>query len=129
MKNIFDKKTQKQIISYAIIGLGNTIGGLLAIFFLLSQGVQIYLANFIVYSIGIVISYLLNSKYTFVVNYLSFRFVKFILANALAYLINITVIYIIFKYLPYSNKYIVQTIGSASYTITGFIMTKYWVMK
>lgn len=129
MKNIIDKKTQKQLISYALIGLGNTIGGLLAIFFLLSQGVQIYLANFIVYSIGIVISYLLNSKYTFAVSSFSFRFIKFILANGLAYLINISVIYVIFKCYPAGNKYIVQTVGSASYTISGFLMTKYWVMK
>lgn len=129
MKYVFDKKTQKQLISYAIIGLGNTMGGLLAIFFLLSQGVQIYLANFIVYSIGIVVSYLLNSKYTFALSCLSFRFVKFIVANALAYVINMTVIYLIFKGYPSSNKYIVQTIGSACYTISGFLMTKFWVMK
>lgn len=127
-RKLIDLQAKEQFIKYCLIGGFNTCFGLLFIFLLIWFGVSAYLANFLGYAIGFLTSYFLNSKYTFLVKYSKVRIVKFIMGVCFSYLINLFIVYLILFFYP-TMKYFSQILGVIAYTISGFLINKFWVMK
>lgn len=127
-EKLIDLQAKEQFIKYCLIGGFNTCFGLLFIFLLIWFGVSVYLANFLGYAIGFLTSYILNSKYTFFVEYSKIRIVKFIIGVIISYLINLLIVYLILSFYP-TMKYFSQILGVIAYTISGFLINKFWVMK
>ncbi|AZS52110.1 GtrA family protein [Entomomonas moraniae] len=125
---LFDPKLNSQFISYCLVGAVITVGGLLTSLLLIWLGMSIYVANLLVYLIGCVVSYVLNSKLTFKKNYSRKRALKFFISIGVAYIINVLLIYLTLFYQP-GAKYIAQIIGNVFYTLLVFSMNKFWVMK
>ena len=84
---------------YILVGLANTLLTFVIIFILMHFGLSIYISNVLGYIVGIMLSYVLNSIFTFI------------------------------TLLIYYQEYLAQLVGMGFYTITGFIINKLWVMK
>lgn len=124
---------------YIIVGVANTLLTMIVIFALMHVGMDMYVANAIGYLVGIIFSFIVNSLFTFSAK-LSFRsLIKFFTACFISYLVNLLAIksfFILFpakiylaQYNVYLDVYLAQLCGMGFYTVTGFILNKFWVMK
>lgn len=113
---------------YILVGVVNTGITALIIFILMYLGLGIYTSNAIGYLAGIIVSFILNTLFTFSTKLTWLRFTKFIINCGACYLINIFVIYIA---LLLNNEwiYFAQLCGMGAYTVSGFLLNKLWVMK
>ena len=115
---------------YLFVGVINTFFGLVVIFaakLLLDMG-DIY-ANLSGYGCGILLSYALNSRWTF--NYTGshlWAFYKFLLITIIAYFVNLFVVMTAINDIGL-NSYISQALGVPPYVIISFLMSKYLVFK
>lgn len=117
-----------QLIKYCLVGGINTLVSAVVIFALMHYGFSLYQANILGYCVGVVFSYVLNSRFTFAKKLDVITAVKYILSVVIAYLANLLTITIALHYLP-NHPYIVQGLGMVVYTITGFVISKLWAMK
>lgn len=106
----------------------NSLTGLICIFLLLKIGASVYLANLAGYVLGFMVSYLLNTRITFRKKYTKSTFTKFVISQISAYLFNLITIYIFLKNYP-SHVYFAQIIGIFFFTISGFLINKFWALK
>ncbi|WP_305862926.1 GtrA family protein [Helicobacter cholecystus] len=115
---------------YCCVGMINTCIGFGAIFLLVFAGVVPELANFLGYCLGIVCSFFLNNALTFSQTQISKLkgLSKFILSMGIAYLINLGVLFVGYRILGI-NVYIAQIIAGVSYTLCGFILSKWFVWR
>lgn len=115
------------LIKYLIVGVINTLVTLTCIFLLMKFGFGIYYSNIIGYVLGVILGFLLNTAFTFNKKISFDRTLKYCLAIGICYLLNLMVI----TYLLYFNlnEYLIQLLGMVVYTITGFALNKYWVMR
>ncbi|UKH29190.1 MULTISPECIES: GtrA family protein [Actinobacillus] len=115
---------------YILVGLLNTVITVFIIFILMYWGLDVYISNVIGYSIGIIVSFIINSKFTFSTTLTTIRFIKFILNCSVCYLVNVITISIILSFSQdIIYMYISQLCGMAMYTVSGFFLNKLWVMK
>ncbi|QLB15466.1 hypothetical protein A6B39_08390 [Mannheimia granulomatis] len=112
---------------YLLVGVINTTLTAFIIFLLMWLGFSIYISNAVGYIFGVIVSYILNSNFTFVVEKNTQRFIKFIISCFMCYFINLIAINI--ALLIYYNEYLAQLVGMGFYTISSFIINKLWVMK
>ncbi len=115
---------------FLAIGLFNTFFGLLIIYlckwFFDFNDVS---ANIIGYSLGIFVSFVLNSSLTF--GYQGEKIgalAKFFAVSFIAYLLNLTIVLISINYLEF-NSYVAQAMGIPPYTLTSFFASKYFVFR
>ncbi len=114
---------------YGIVGGFNTILCWTIMFGLMWFGVMPEIANFVSYVIGILNSYILNKKFTFKsTNSHKQDFLRFGVAMGIAFLVNLIVLIISHRYFGI-DKYISQIIAAIFYTITGYIISKFWAFK
>ena len=112
------------------VGLVNTFTGLLVIYaakWFLHAGDVV--ANVIGYSIGLLVSYSLNSRWTF--SYSGpqlFAMGKFVLVTLVAYAINLLTVMIAIHFFEL-NTYLAQALGVPPYTLTSFFASKYFVFR
>jgi putative flippase GtrA len=117
----------QQAVRYAMVGLINTAVGLGCMFFVMAiLRVNIIIANMFGYSIGFLVSYYLNRKWTFkhygnVENSL-FRFFVVVIS---AYGVNLMAV-VIANYFFKINMYVSQTIGVIIYALIGFFGSRYF---
>jgi putative flippase GtrA len=119
-----------QLGKFLSVGALNTLIGLLAIyaakwFF----GIGDIAANAVGYSIGLLISFTLNSRWTFA--YQGARLaalLKFLLVTLFAYSMNLVVVLIAIRHLDL-NAYVAQALGIPPYTLTLFLASKYLVFR
>ena len=123
------KSSVLQIVRFVLAGIINTAVGqsvTILCFFVLGN---IFTANIIGYSVGLSISYFLNSRWVFGrsrhLQWLSlFRFVLVVLVS---FLINIALIYGLVRLgCPYVFA---QLSGAGAYTLTSFLLFKLWVFR
>lgn len=124
---------------YIIVGVANTLLTMVVIFALMHSGVNLYVSNAIGYIVGIIFSFIVNSLFTFSAKLSFASMIKFFTACFIAYLVNLVAMksfLMVFPekiYLPqykaYLEVYLAQLCGMGFYTITGFILNKFWVMK
>lgn len=127
MKNV--KILQYSFIKYLIVGVFNTLVGFGVIFILMHIGLLPEMANFIGYLCGIIVSFVLNKYFTFKSkNYLKKEFIKFVASMGIAYLINLLVLIVLYRYFGV-NEYISQIIAGIFYTISGYILSKFYAFK
>jgi len=118
----------KQMVKYCCVGMINALVTLLCALLLTWWGVYLYAANLIGYMLGITVSYIFNSKYTFATSFSISKLTKFLIGVALCYLLNIITIYTLLLF-NHQAIYFAQIGGAVMYTITGFFVNKFWVLK
>lgn len=117
-------------IKFLLVGLINTFTGLTVIYFckwfLL---INDYSSNFIGYSIGICVSFYLNSKWTFKYKGMQIRaIIKFGLVIFISYLLNLALVIILIKVF-HINGDIAQPFGIFPYTIFCYLGCRFWVFS
>jgi glycosyltransferase involved in cell wall biosynthesis len=114
-------------IRYLIVGVANTLIGL-GIIYLTMYFLQLDLvhANMIGYSVGILVSFVLNKSWTFKSqSHVVSSFLRYLLVLAIAYIANLeTVLYANSHFAL--NPYISQALGIIPYTLLGFIGGRYF---
>lgn len=116
-----------QFVKYNLVGVVNTLVGFSIILLLMYMGLSATVSNILGYAIGTVISYILNSKYTFVSSTNNQAIlVKFVMALTLAYILNFMTLQWL---LALINPYLAQLGAAVVYSISSFMLVKYFVFK
>jgi len=112
------------------VGVANTVAGLLIIYaakwFLLLGDVT---ANAIGYSVGLLLSFALNSRWTF-----AYRgphlpaLVKFVFVTLAAYRMNLVTVLGAIRYFGVDG-YVAQAMGIVPYSLTSYLASKYVVFR
>ena len=122
------QRTRRQFVRFCCVGVVNTVVSLAVIFSLTWAGLWVYWANAIGYVIGIIVSYVLNSRYSFGARMTPQRFLKFLLTCGISYAGNLLVIGSILAAYP-GSLYVSQFAGMVVYTAIGFLLNKFYAMK
>jgi len=116
-----------QFIKYNLVGIINTIVGFSIIFSLMFFGLSPVISNLIGYAIGSVLSFYLNSRYTFNARQSTpLQVIYFFLVLLLSYLLNL---FTLFLLLDVINPYIAQLFSAIVYTSSSFLLMKLFVFK
>lgn len=116
-----------QFIKYNLVGIVNTFTGFSIIFFLMFIGFTPVVSNLIGYAIGSVVSFYLNSRYTFNNKQKSVsQIIKFFMVLLFSYLLNLLVLQFL---LGFINSYIAQLCSAIVYTLSSFVLMKFIVFK
>lgn len=111
---------------YLLVGTLNTIVGFSIIFGLMFLGVSPEISNISGYAVGIIFSYFMNKIFTFKSNAKSkIEFIKFAISMLIAYVLNFITLKICLNF--GINPYICQILSNIIYTISGFLLSKFWV--
>ena len=121
------KRVVIQFLTYNMVGIVNTLFGFSIIFSLMFFGLSPMLSNFIGYFFGSIFSYILNNKYTFKSKEKNAKeALKFFMVLALSYGLNFMTLQLL---LPHLNAYTAQLISAVVYTLSSFILAKFFVFK
>jgi len=116
-----------QFVKYNLVGIVNTVTGFSIILVCMYFGLTATTSNLIGYAIGSIISYLLNSKYTFQTKTTTKTvIVKFFAVLIIAYLLNYFSLQWLLHFL---NPYLSQLISAVIYTISSFLMMRFFVFS
>lgn len=112
---------------FLLAGIVNTLGSLAIIYLAKVVGISDMAANAMGYGVGIILSFVLNKKWTFQHEgpVLS-TFVRFIIVIGLAYLANLAVV-LGTIYIFNINSYIAQALGIPLYTAVAYIGSRWYV--
>jgi len=118
----------REIVSYAFVALCNTLVGLAIIFFLKAAfSTHDILANAVGYSLGSVMSYFLNARWTFLYRGpLGASVPAFLMVTAIAYLTNLATVAVAI-YVAGINGYVAQALGVGPFALIGYLGSKYFV--
>lgn len=119
---------RSQAIRFCVVGIINTTVTAVVILSLTTYGVGLYLSNATGYVVGVLLSFILNTYFTFSSRPSLSRLFKFILCCIICYVINLISMNVAMS-LTNVNKYILQLVGMFFYTTSGFLINKLWVMK
>jgi putative flippase GtrA len=121
------KKTLLQFITYNIVGIANTLVGFSIIFSLMYLGISPTWSNLIGYSIGAILSYYLNKKYTFKSDSKDKKeAIKFFTILLIAYSLNFITLQWL---LTFTNPYLAQLISAIIYTLSSFLLARIFVFN
>jgi putative flippase GtrA len=117
-----------QLGRFLSVGALNTIVGLLVIFAMKwFYSVSDVAANLLGYTVGLLLSFSLNSRWTFAYTGAKLpALAKFAAVTILAYCMNLVTVLAAIRYLDL-NGYLAQVIGIVPYTVTSFLASKYIV--
>jgi putative flippase GtrA len=117
-------------VKYNLVGIVNTLIGFSIIIGLMYVGFSATMSNMIGYAIGAVISYVLNSRYTFSSTSpngnAKENMIKFFLILGVAYVLNFVTLQYLLTTL---NPYLSQLGAAVVYTLSSFLMVRYFVFK
>lgn len=121
------KKNLLEFFTYNLVGIVNTFIGFSIIFTLMFTGISAIKSNIIGYSIGAVVSFYLNKRYTFKNTQNNKKQIfKFFAVLLVAYILNfLTLQYL----LEFVNPYLAQLLSAIVYTLSSFLMAKFLVFK
>jgi len=121
------KKALLQFFTYNVVGIANTIAGFSIVFSLMFLGVSATLSNMIGYALGSILSYFLNKKYTFKTSAKSkIMAVKFFTVLGIAYVLNFVTLQWL---LTFMDPYLAQFLSAVVYTLSSFLLAKFFVFK
>ena len=130
LKRIKLTKFNVQFPKFVFIGIINTIIGLGIIYLLIYGGFNNYISNIIGYTVGLLISFILNKYYVFKSSPGKHRvynqFIKFIFIFFIAYATNV---FVLFISLDYMTSYLAQLIAMLVYTSISFVLNKAFTFK
>ncbi|AHE94717.1 TPA: GtrA family protein [Campylobacter fetus subsp. venerealis] len=122
------KLSNSYFLRYLCVGVLNTIVGFGIIFTLMYIGYSAEISNLIGYICGIIFSYFMNKFFTFnTKNRNKKEFIKFIIAMLISYVLNLLMLKTCLSL--GINAYIAQLFAGAAYTVSGFLISKFWVFK
>lgn len=118
---------RRQFATFLVVGAANTLAGLAVIFGCLRfLDLPPLAANAAGYAVGLVVSFLLNGRFTFQRAPMSAAtFVRFVLVIGVAYLANAAAVLA----LSPANRYLAQVAGMAIYTILSFAGCRLFVFR
>jgi putative flippase GtrA len=118
-----------QSLRFLIVGLVNTLIGVGLIFLLMSVGLSDVVANLSGFSVGLMVSYNLNGRWTFQSKRLDGRAIgRFIVIVVIAYLANLFTL-LVSRDLLSLNPYVSQLAGILVYAMLSFIGFRMFVFK
>ena len=116
-------------IRFLLAGIVNTLGSLAIIYLAKVVGIGDMSANAMGYGVGIILSFVLNKKWTFQHDGPVFStFVRFVIVIGLAYLANLAVV-LGTIYILNINSYIAQALGIPLYTSIAYIGSRWYVFS
>ena len=120
----------KKVIRFLLVGIINAISGYTLIILLYSLlNFHFYLANFIGYLLGLIISFILNRKFVFKAKgKIKGQFLKFLFSFFLSYFLNIFAFYICSEFINL-NYYLALLIASCFYSVSFFILCNFFTFK
>lgn len=122
-------KDHKSAIAYGIVGVFNTIFGYSMMFGFTFIGIMPEISNALSYGIALIVSYLLNKKFTFRSNRNHRQdFTRFAIASAIAYVANLLTLIVVHRILLW-NEYISLVISSFVYVIIGYLLHRFWTFR
>lgn len=115
-------------LKYIAVGVMNTALTTIIILLLISSGTGLYISNFTGYVAGIILSFFMNSLFTFNSKVSKGNAVRFLLVCVICYIFNLVAIKFAFGWIT-KNVYVVQLFGIVTYTVTGYLLNKKWAMR
>lgn len=117
-------------VRYILVGLGNTLIGLLVIYVgMFALGLGNVSANAIGYTVGILFSFTLNKRWTFShAGDTLPSFVRFLLVVLLAYAANLATVVLAADVLGW-NRYVAQGLGIVPYTVVGYLGSRLFAFR
>lgn len=118
------------VVRYLLVGVINTIVGLGTIYFAMYfLGFRADRANGLGYSVGIIVSFLLNKKWTFKsYDHLLYSFLRFLTVVSIAYTVNLTVVLCSINEFGI-NPYVAQALGIVPYATVGYLGSCYFAFQ
>ncbi|KXU91593.1 hypothetical protein CR51_31830 [Caballeronia megalochromosomata] len=117
----------REPVTYVLVGLLNTGIATGLIFLALACGLSPVGANGLGYAAGLLISFLLNSRFTFRVQVGRINMIRFFIVAGVAYLANLLVL-LVTTFFIYSG-YLAQLPGIVVYTVIGYFANKFWALR
>lgn len=120
---------KKQFIIHILIGFINTFFiGVPLMYFLINLGVDPYLSNIMIFSIGLLSSYMLNKKLIYKVKPINKKeFFYFTISFFTAFFMNLVTLYILLSIEV--EIYIAQIFAISAFTISSFLLNKFIAFK
>ena len=127
-----EKKTYKQFLKFAIVGIANTLINL-AVLYILTEffGIYYMLSAVIAFLFAVTNSFLLNKTWTFEekIKYKTkSKYAKFIFVSIIALVVNLILLYALVEYLGVWYM-AAQVIGILSNLLVNFFGNKLWTFK
>lgn len=122
-------KSNMSIKKFSLVGLLNTFLGLFIIFLAKWVGLGDIISNLTGYACGIILSFSLNSRWSF--NYEGDQlraFIIFVIITVLAYLVNLVTVLLLINLL-YINSYLAQSLGILPYFLISYNGSKYFAFS
>lgn len=117
------------IKKFSLVGLLNTFFGLFIIFLAKWAGLGDIISNLTGYACGILLSFSLNSRWTF--NYEGDQlraFIIFVAITVLAYLVNLATVLLSINLL-HINSYLAQSLGVLPYFLISYFGSKHFAFS
>ncbi len=118
------------LVRFVLTGVLNTLVGL-GVIFVLKWALQLNdtLANLIGYGVGLVVSYLVNSRWTFRYGASLLQVLpRYLLVIVLAYLSNLACVHFCIRQLQL-NAYLAQSCGVVPYAGLSYLLLRFWVFR
>jgi putative flippase GtrA len=123
LKNLFETS----LVRYGIVGIANTLFGLTVIYCFKFAGSGDVMANLFGYCCGLLLSFKLNSKWTFrYQGRLLSAFYTFCAVIIVSYLLNLSIVMVAIHALG-MNSYLAQSMGIVPYTATSYLGCRFFV--
>lgn len=116
----------KQLFRYGLVGVINTLITFIIIVILTHFAVNPYISNAAGFAVGLVNSYILNSKFTFKQRSSTGSVLKFSISFAGAYCLNLTALHYLVLLAPIPTI-LSQLSAMIVYNVAFFIFMKAWV--
>ncbi len=130
-KNIYKIKLfDISALKFLVVGGANTIFGLVVIYFLKWQfDLDDIIANTIGYALGILLSFILNKRWSFQHKGATLSaLIRFLLVTAIAYASNLAVVLASINMLGV-NGYLAQALGIPPYTVVSYLGSRFYAFR
>lgn len=114
-----------QALRFGLVGVVNTFAGLGTIWLSMYLGLAPVPANIFGYAVGLSVSYVLNSRFTFRGGRTEGAVFRFMVTFAVAYAVNMGLLLASIGPLGI-DPYLAQLVASVGYTTTFFILSKFY---
>jgi putative flippase GtrA len=116
-------------VRFLLVGVGNTLAGLMIIYVAKVGGIGDVVANAVGYGSGFLLSFCLNRQWTFRHTDPIFRaFARFLGITALAYLANLALVMLAIHEFGI-NSFISQALGVPVYTAVSYLGSRWYVFS
>jgi putative flippase GtrA len=117
-------------LRYLAVGVGNTIVGLSVIYLgMYALGLGNAPANVLGYAIGILVSFVMNRRWTFKHDGATFpAFARFIGVLCVAYVVNLVTVLVLADGFG-MDRYLAQAAGIPPYTLIGYLGSRWFAFK